>query len=85
MHVDDYGIIALMYHRFEENKYPSTNIRINNFKEHVNLIKSKNFYFVNANKFENDLKLNKEKKKVLLTIDDAFLSFYQNAWPFLKQ
>ena len=26
--IEDYGIISLMYHRFEENKYPSTNIRI---------------------------------------------------------
>ena len=28
-----------MYHRFEENKYPSTNIRINDFKEHIDLQK----------------------------------------------
>ena len=27
-----------MYHRFEENKYPSTNIKINDFKEHLNII-----------------------------------------------
>ena len=33
--VDDFGIISLMYHRFEENKYPSTNIKINDFKEHI--------------------------------------------------
>ena len=26
--IDDYGIISIMYHRFEENKYPSTNIKI---------------------------------------------------------
>ena len=25
--IDDFGIISLMYHRFEENKYPSTNIK----------------------------------------------------------
>ena len=24
-----------MYHRFEENKYPSTNIKINDFIEHL--------------------------------------------------
>ena len=28
---DDYGIISIMYHRFDENKYPSTNIKVNDF------------------------------------------------------
>ena len=26
--IEDFGLISLMYHRFEENKYPSTNIKI---------------------------------------------------------
>ena len=39
--IKDFGLISLMYHRFEENKYPSTNIRINNFVEHLDLIKKK--------------------------------------------
>ena len=25
--IEDFGLISLMYHRFEENKYPSTNIK----------------------------------------------------------
>ena len=37
--IDDFGLISLMYHRFEENKYPSTNIKINDFKEHLKLLK----------------------------------------------
>ena len=32
---NDEGIISIMYHRFNENKYPSTNIQINIFKEHL--------------------------------------------------
>ena len=36
--IEDYGIISLMYHRFEENKYPSTNIRIKDFLEHIKII-----------------------------------------------
>ena len=39
MVTDDFGIITIMYHRFEENKYPSTNIRINDFKNHLQMIK----------------------------------------------
>ncbi len=73
-----------MYHRFEENRYPSTNIKINDFKNQINLIKKNNFTFVNPNIFEEELKSKNIKRKVLLTIDDGFLSFYENAWPILK-
>ena len=31
----DKGVVALMYHRFNENKYPSTNIRNEIFAEHI--------------------------------------------------
>ena len=74
-----------MYHRFEENKYPSTNIKISDFKMHLKMIEEESFYFVNANNFQEELKSNKNKKKILLTIDDGFLSFYENAWPILKE
>ncbi|MAH90111.1 MAG: polysaccharide deacetylase [Candidatus Pelagibacter sp.] len=74
-----------MYHRFEENKYPSTNIKINNFKEHLKMIKDSGIKFVNPSNFEDELKNNKKERKVLLTIDDGYQSFYDNAWPILKK
>jgi len=83
--IEDKGIIVLMYHRFEENKYPSTNIKIADFVKQIDLIKKKDFKFVNPNDFDNALLNQKEEKKILLTIDDAFKSFYDNAWPILKK
>jgi len=82
--IEDKGIIVLMYHRFEENKYPSTNIKIKNFIEHLDLIKKNQFKFINPNNFEKALLDQKNEKKILLTIDDGFKSFYDNAWPILK-
>ncbi len=73
-----------MYHRFEENKYPSTNIRINEFKKHLEIIEENNITFVHPKNFENALKNDKTQRKILLTIDDGFSSFYKNAWPILK-
>ena len=74
-----------MYHRFEENKYPSTNIKTADFIKHLNLIKKKQFKFVNPDNFESDLLNKKKEKKILLTIDDGFKSFYEEAWPILKK
>jgi peptidoglycan/xylan/chitin deacetylase (PgdA/CDA1 family) len=82
--IEDFGIISLMYHRFEENKYPSTNIRINDFKEHLKIIEESKIKFINPKDFENELKNNKLQRKILLTIDDGFLSFYEKAWPILR-
>jgi peptidoglycan/xylan/chitin deacetylase (PgdA/CDA1 family) len=83
--IDDFGIISLMYHRFEENKYPSTNIRLKDFKEHIKIIEDSNISFVNPSNFEEELRNNKTKRKILLTIDDGFSSFYNHAWPILKE
>ncbi len=74
-----------MYHRFEENKYPSTNIRMNIFLEHISAIKKNGFEFYNPTLFNEQFNEPKDQKKILLTVDDAFLSFYENAWPFLKK
>ncbi len=74
-----------MYHRFEENKYPSTNIRIADFKEHIKIIQDNGIKFVNPSNFENELSNNKKERKVLLTIDDGYMSFYNKAWPILRE
>ena len=82
---DDQGVLSIMYHRFEENKYPSTNIRMNIFLEHIAAIKNNGFEFYNPKLFNEEFDKPKDNKKILLTIDDAFLSFYENAWPILKK
>ena len=79
------GTLSLMYHRFNEDKYPSTNIQMNIFKEHIKMIKSKGYEFENPISFDKNFLNEKNEKKILLTIDDAFTSFYENAWPYLKE
>jgi peptidoglycan/xylan/chitin deacetylase (PgdA/CDA1 family) len=74
-----------MYHRFDENKYPSTNIQMNIFLQQIQLIKDLNYDFIHPENFEKNFNIPKKKKKILITIDDAFQSFYEIAWPFLKE
>ena len=55
------------------------------FKKQVDLIKKNNFNFYDPIKIEPEFKIPKKEKKILLTVDDAFSSFYKNAWPYLKK
>ena len=79
------GIVSLMYHRFNENQYPSTNIKIAIFKKQIEQINNKKINFILPSNFDKNFNLKKERKQILLTIDDAFSSFYENAWPILKK
>jgi len=78
------GIITLMYHRFNENKYPSTNVRMEVFIEHLKEIDNLGIKFISLKEFEKIMINNIDENYLLLTIDDAFESFYLNAWPILK-
>ena len=82
---DDKGILSLMYHRFDENKYPSTNIQMDIFKQHIQIIKRLKYNFYNPKDLKKNFHTPKIEKKILITIDDAFSSFYEIAWPYLKK
>ena len=82
---DDKGILSLMYHRFNENKYPSTNIQMDIFKQQIEIIRKLKYNFYDPGNLENDFYATKIDKKILITIDDAFSSFYEVAWPYLKK
>ncbi len=82
---NDKGTLSLMYHRFNENKYPSTNIRMNIFKEQIQMIKSLDYDFYNPKYFVDEIEKPKSKKEILITIDDGFKSFYNEAWPYFKE
>ena len=74
-----------MYHRFNESKYPSTNIQLDVFKEQLNIIKKQEIRFIHPKDFEKSLSQNKKERKILFTVDDGLISFYENAWPILKE
>ena len=82
---NDEGILSLMYHRFNESKYPSTNIQMKVFKDQIKMIKNSNYNFYNPNQFKKGFDVSKKNKEILITIDDAFKSFYFEAWPYLKK
>ena len=76
---DDSGVLSIMYHRFNENKYPSTNIRMEVFSQQMEQIKNLGYEFYHPDIFLKEFQIPKKEKKILITIDDGFKSFYNEA------
>ncbi len=55
------------------------------FKKQINIIRNSRLEFYNPRDFEREFDKPKKHKKILITIDDAFKSFYTEAWPYLKE
>ena len=76
-----------MYHRFNESKYPSTNIKMEQLEKHLIYLTNNDFNIETID----DILEKKSKKELFLpktigfTVDDAFLSFYKNGWPMFKK
>ena len=76
----------LMYHRFGETKYPTTNIRLEQFDAHLERLQSGDFTVWPLPRIVEYLQTGQPlpDRTVAITIDDAYLSVYEEAWPRLK-
>ena len=76
-----------MYHKFGVPKHPSTNITMEQFNKHLNELSKAKYEVKSLNyivdSILNDVKL--EGNVVGISIDDADKSFYEKAWPLLKE
>ncbi|MBU1657837.1 polysaccharide deacetylase family protein [bacterium] len=84
---NSHAAVILMYHRFGESRYPSTNIRLEQFEQHLEYL-AKNDYVVWPLSKIVSYRIEGRKmpsKTVALTIDDAFESIYTEAYPRLKE
>ena len=76
-----------VYHRFGEENYPSTNVKMDQFKKHINELTENNYNVLPVPEIINAFinKTDLPEKTIGITIDDAFLSIYKKAWPILKK
>ena len=79
--------VVLMYHRFDESKYPSTNIQAEQFVAQLDFLEENDFQVWSVRKIIHHLKsrLPIPDKTVGITIDDAYASVYQVAYPIFKK
>jgi peptidoglycan/xylan/chitin deacetylase (PgdA/CDA1 family) len=73
----------LIYHRFNDSRFPSTNTTIDQFESHIQYLISKNYKFITLTELINNPSY--EKKTIAITVDDAYQSFYDYAYPILKK
>jgi peptidoglycan/xylan/chitin deacetylase (PgdA/CDA1 family) len=78
---------VLMYHRFGESRYPSTNISIEQFEAHLAHLAAGNYTVLKLDDIIVRLRAGEllPDRTVAITIDDAYLSVYTDAWPRLTE
>jgi len=82
----DRQVVGFIYHRFGDDRYPSTNTPLEDFKSHLAFLKSNGYKVLTFS--EAVLYLRQEgayEKAAVITIDDGYKSFYANALPLLRQ
>ncbi len=81
------SFVSLIYHRFGENNIPSTNIRLEQFRAHLDYLKTGSFEVISLQQAHDFLEAGAQlpNKAVLITIDDAYLSVYTEAYPLLQE
>jgi len=79
--------VVLMYHRFGEDRYPSTSIRIDQFEAQLKHLRDNNYTVVPLTDVIaalNDVQP-LPPRAVAITIDDAYRSVYEVGYPRLRE
>lgn len=78
--------VVFMYHRFGESQYPSTNVTIEQFEQQLKFLKENDFTVLPLQEIVAALQQRKSLPDytVAITIDDAYLSVYEVAYPRLQ-
>ena len=80
------SISTFVYHRFGDDRFPSTNIKLEQFEAHLKYLKDNDYEVLTLSEGLKRLKnRNRFPKTAILTIDDGYKSFYENAIPLLKK
>lgn len=80
-------IPCFVYHRFGNDKYPSTNIPLDSFRAHLEYLKQNHFNVITLGEAVHKLKTDQNipEKTVVLTVDDGYRTFKTGAMPLLQE
>ena len=79
--------VVLMYHRFGDARFPATNIRVAQFRDHMNYLQSNDYSVIPLARLLTSLDGDEPlpEKAVVITIDDAYRSVYDTGHPILAE
>jgi peptidoglycan/xylan/chitin deacetylase (PgdA/CDA1 family) len=84
---EDPHAVVFMYHRFGEDRYPSTSVRLEQFEAHLQFLAENDYRVWPLEQVVEHLKTGQAipEHTVVITVDDAYLSTYTKAYPRLKE
>lgn len=79
--------VVIMYHRFGEERYPSTNTTLQQLEAHIQELTSGRYTVWPLRRIVEALRARQPlpERTVGISIDDGFVSVYREAWPRLKK
>jgi len=77
---------VIMYHRFGDGRFPATNTTLEQLDQHILELKQGGYVVLPLSEIVRKQQAGEAlpDRVVALSIDDAFLSVYQNGWPKLR-
>lgn len=79
-------VVAFVYHRFNDDRFPTTNISIQDFEAHLIWLSTHNYQVLSLSDAIAYLKRDSiVKNTAVITIDDGYKSFYTHALPLLTK
>ena len=80
-------VTVLIYHRFDDQRYPSTSVSLTRFREQMQWLADNGYRVVPLAEVSDALAAGRglPERAVAITIDDAYRSVYDVAWPVLKE
>jgi len=80
------GATVLIYHHFGDDRYPTTDVPLENFRRQMAYLRDNNYRVVPLAQLVAALADGRDfpDRSVVITIDDGYRSIYDRAWPILK-
>ncbi len=82
-----HNVTVFIYHRFGDSSLPTTNVSVEALVQQLDYLQTHNYNVISLGDLLDRVQhgVSLPPKTAVLTIDDAYLSVYENGWPVLQK